>query len=144
MSIMLGVLGIAVLLVACANVAGLLLSRARGRSRDIAIRSAIGAGRAALVRQLLLENLLVALAGAIGGVWMAHAMADFWHRIPIPSDLPIVFDIGVDRRVLMVTLVASIGSTFLFGLVPALRATRPSLVPALKAADADSGGRRRI
>ena len=144
MVLMLAILGVAVLLVACANVAGLLLSRARGRSREIAIRLAIGAGRMALVRQLLLENLLVALAGGIGGVWMANAMADFWHRMPIPSDLPIFFDIGVDRRVLLVTLIVSVVSTFLFGLAPALRATRPNLVPSLKAADADSGGRRRV
>ena len=144
MVVMLGVLGVAVLLVACANVAGLLLSRARARSREIAVRLAIGAGRMALVRQLLLENLLVAVAGGVAGVFMADAMADFWHRIPIPSDVPIVFDIGVDRRVLLVTLIASMLSTLLFGLAPALRATRPDLVPALKAADADSGGRRRL
>jgi predicted permease len=144
MSIMLAVLGIAVLLVACANVAGLLLSRARGRSREIAIRLAVGASRMVLVRQLLLENLLVALVGGIGGIWMARAMADFWHSMPIPSDLPFYFDVGVDRRVLLVTLIVSIVSTFLFGLAPAVRATRPNLVPALKAADADSGGRHRL
>ena len=144
MVVMLAILGVAVLLVACANVAGLLLSRARGRSREIAIRLAIGAGRMALVRQLLLENLLVALVGSLGGVWMARAMADFWHSMPIPSDLPIYFDVGVDRRVLLVTLIVSVVSTFLFGLAPALRATRPNLVPALKAADADGGGRRRL
>ena len=144
MVLMLAILGVAVLLVACANVAGLLLSRARGRAREIAIRLAIGASRVALVRQLLLENLLVALVGGIGGVWMARAMADFWHSMPIPSDLPIFFDIGVDRRVLLVTLIVSVLSTLLFGLAPALRATRPNLVPALKAADADSGGQRRL
>lgn len=144
MVVMLAILGVAVLLVACANVAGLLLSRARARSREIAIRLAIGAGRIALIRQLLLENLLVAVAGGVAGVFMADAMADFWRRIPIPSDVPIIFDIGVDRRVLLVTLIASVLSTLLFGLAPALRATRPDLVPALKAADADSGGRCRL
>jgi predicted permease len=144
MVVMLAILGISVFLVACANVAGLLLSRARARTREIAIRLAIGAGRMALVRQLLLENLLVALAGGFGGVVMADAVASFWHRIPIPSDLPIFFDIGVDRRVLLVTLIVSVLSTLLFGLAPALRATRPDLVPALKAADADSSGRRRL
>jgi len=144
MVVMLGILAICVLLVACANVAGLLLSRARARAREIAVRLAIGAGRMALVRQLLLENLLVAAAGGIAGVLMADAMGDYWRRLPIPSDLPIVFDAGVDRRVLLLALIVSVLSTLLFGLAPALRATRPDLVPALKAADADSGGRRRL
>jgi len=144
MVVMLGILAACVLLVACANVAGLLLSRARARAREIAVRLAIGAGRMALVRQLLLENLLVALAGGVAGVWMADAMADYWRRLPIPTDLPVVFDAGVDRRVLLLTLIVSVLSTLLFGLAPALRGTRPDLVPALKAADADSAGRRRL
>jgi len=141
---MLGTLGICVLLVACANVAGLLLSRARARSREIAVRLAIGAGRGVLVRQLLLENLLVAAAGGVGGVFVADAFAEFWHRMPVPFDLPIVFAIDVDRRVLLFTLAVSLVSTLLFGLAPALQATRPDLVRALKAGDADSGGKRRL
>ena len=144
MVIMLGLLGICVLLVACANVAGLLLSRARARTREIAVRLAIGAGRAALVRQFLLENLLMAVAGGLGGVVLADAIAAFWRRMPIPTDVPVVWVIQVDRRVLLFTLAVSVLSTLLFGLAPALRATRPNLVPALKAADADSAGRRRL
>lgn len=141
---MLGTLGICVLLVACANVAGLLLSRARARSREIAVRLAIGAGRGALVRQLLLENLLVAVAGGVGGVFVADAFAEFWHRMPVPFDLPIVFAVDVDRRVLLFTLGVSLVSTLLFGLAPALQATRPDLVRALKAGDADSGRQHRL
>ncbi len=141
---MLGVLGLCVLAVSCANVAGLLLSRARGRSREIAIRLAIGAGRWAVVRQLLLENLLVAITGGAAGIAIAHAIAEFWRRIPVPIDLPVVFDIGVDQRVLLFTLAVSVLSTLLFGLAPALRISRPDLVPALKAADADSSGKRRL
>ena len=144
MVVMLGLLAMCVLLVACANVAGLLLSRSRARSREIAVRLAIGAGRGALIRQLLFENLLVAVAGGLGGVLVAGLMGDFWRSFPIPSDLPVVFDTGVDHRVLLFTLLVSGLSTLLFGLAPALRATRPDLVPALKAADADSGGPRRL
>jgi len=142
--IMLGLLGLAVLLVACANVAGLLLSRARARSREIGVRLAIGAGRGALIRQLLLENLFVALAGGVGGLAVTDAFAAFWRSYRIPSDLPMVFDIGTDNRVLLFALVVSVLSTLLFGLAPALGVTRPDLVRTLKAADADSGGKRRL
>jgi len=141
---MLALLGICVLLVACANVAGLLLSRARARSREIAVRLAIGASRGALVRQLLLENLLVAVAGGGAALAVSDAISDFWRRVPFPSDVPIVFAVGVDRRALLFTMTVAVLSTLLFGLAPALRATRPDLVPALKAADADSAGRRRL
>jgi len=144
MSLMLGALALCVLAVACANVAGLLLSRARARSHEIAVRLAIGAGRSSLIRQLLLENLMVAMAGGAGGLAVADAVAGFWRRIPIPSDIPVVFDIGVDHRVFLFTLVVAVLSTLLFGLAPAFRVTRPDLVPALKAADADSGGKRRL
>jgi predicted permease len=125
-------------------VAGLLLSRARARSREIAVRLALGASRGSLIRQLLLENLLVAVAGGLGGVVVADAFAEFWRRVPIPTDVPVVFDIGVDHRVLFFTMAVSVLSTLLFGLAPAFRVTRPDLVPALKAADADSGGKRRM
>ena len=141
---MLVLLGLSVLAVACANVAGLLLSRARARSREIAIRLAIGASRGALVRQLLLENLLVAIAGGVAALAVSDAMSEFWRRVPVPSDLPFKFDVGVDHRALLFTMAVAIFSTLLFGLAPALRATRPDLVPALKAADADSAGGRRL
>jgi predicted permease len=144
MAAMLVLLGLCVLAVACANVAGLLLSRSRARSREIAIRLAIGAGRWSLVRQLLFENLLVAVAGGLGGVAVAYAAANFFNTFPIPSDLPIVFAATIDTRVLLFTLAVSVVSTLLFGLAPALRCTRPDLVGSLKAADADSGGRKRF
>jgi len=142
--VMLGLLGLAVLLVACANVAGLLLSRARARSREIAVRLAIGAGRGALIRQLLLENLLVAVAGGVGGLLVTDAFAQFWRSYRIPSDVPIVLNIGTDHRVLLFALVVSVLSTLLFGLAPAFGVTRPDLVRTLKAADADSEGKRRF
>ena len=142
MMLMLALLAVSVLLVACANVAGLLLSRARARSREIAVRLAIGASRGALVRQLLLESLLVSIAGGLGGVAVADQGARFFASMPFPSDLGFSIGATVDHRALLLTLLVSIGSTVLFGLGPALRVTRPDLVQALKSADADSGKRR--
>ena len=142
MMIMLGLLALSVLLVACANVAGLLLSRARTRTREIAVRLAIGASRLDLVRQLLLESFLVAIAGGLGGVVVADAGARFFSSIPFPTDLAFSIPATVDHRALLFTLLVSLMSTVLFGLGPALRMTRSDLVPALKAADADSGPRR--
>jgi predicted permease len=142
MMIMLALLALSVLLVACANVAGLLLSRARARSREIALRLAIGASRSALVRQLLLESLLVAIAGGLGGVVVADQGARFFASMPFPSDLGFSIGATVDHRALLFTLLVSMMSTVFFGLGPALRITRPDLVSALKAGDADSGKRR--
>jgi predicted permease len=137
-------LSLCVLLVACANVAGLQLSRARARTREMAVRLAIGAKRRDLIRQLLTESLLVALLGGTAGILIAYGGVIFLGRITIPTDLPIVISPQLDNRVLLVTLLLSLASTVLFGLVPAIGSSRVSLVPALKAADADSaGGRRR-
>jgi predicted permease len=141
---MLSMLAICVLLVACANVAGLLLSRARARTREMAVRLAIGAGRGALIRQLFLENLLLAIAGGLVGILLAYAITDFFNTIPTPTDVPVSLKVAIDQRVLLFTLAASILSTFVFGLAPAFQTTRLDLVPSLKAMDADSGGRKRL
>ncbi|HEY7387673.1 MAG TPA: ABC transporter permease [Bryobacteraceae bacterium] len=141
---MLFLLALCVLLVACANVTGLLLSRARARAREMAVRLAIGAGRGDLVRQLMFENLLLALAGGLAGIAIAYAGASFFNAIPIPTDVPLAYHVSVDRRVLLVTVAASLLSTFVFGLAPALQSTRLNLVSALKSADADSGGKPRL
>ncbi len=141
---MLLMLALCVLLVACANVTGLLLSRARARSREMAVRLAIGAARGALVRQLLLENLLLAIAGGLAGIAVAYGGTSFFNSIPIPVDVPLAYHVSVDQRMLLFTIAASLISTFLFGLTPALQTTRLDLVSALKAADADSGGKRRL
>jgi predicted permease len=141
---MLGVLALCVLLLACANVAGLLLSRARARSREMAVRLAIGAGRGALIRQLFLENLLLALAGGLAGILLAFSTTDFFNSIPIPTDVPVALKAAIDQRVLLVTLGASILSTFIFGLAPAFQTTCPDLVSALKAMDSGGSGRRRL
>jgi len=137
-------LALCVLLVACANVAGLLLSRARARSREMAIRLAIGAGRGALIRQLLMENVILALAGGLAGMLLDNANVSLFNSLPLDSNVPLALHAVVDSRVLFFTIAAALLSTFLFGLAPALQTTRLDLVPALKAADADSGGRKRL
>jgi macrolide transport system ATP-binding/permease protein len=142
LAVMLLLLSFCVLLVACANVTGLLLSRARARAREMAVRLAIGAARGALIRQLLFENLLLALGGGILGVAVAYGGASFFNSIPIPIDVPLAFHVSVDERMLLFTIAASLISTFLFGLTPALQTTRLDLVSSLKAADADSAGKR--
>jgi macrolide transport system ATP-binding/permease protein len=141
---MLMTLALSVLLVACANVAGLLLSRARARSREIAVRLAIGAGRSRLIQQLLLESLLIALVGGALGVAVAYGGTRFFNQIQVPSDLPIVLSAQLDHRVLFFTLAVSLASTLLFGLTPAIRSTQSDLVSALKAADADLAARSRL
>ena len=133
-----------VLLIACANVMNLLLSRASARSREIAVRVAIGAGRGRLVRQLFTESLVIAVLGGTLGLLVAQAGVDLFSRIPIPSDIPVTLDLRLDSRVLWFALAVSVASAFLFGMAPALQSTRPDLVPALKSGPAGGGKRRRF
>jgi predicted permease len=129
------------LLIACANVANLLLARAAGRQKEIGIRLAIGAGRGRLVRQLLTESVLLALMGAAAGLGLAFFAARAVSRLEPPLPLPIVFDFTPDLRVLAFTAAVSVLTGVLFGLAPALRATRPGLTVALKGGE--DGGRLR-
>ena len=131
MAVLMVVVGL-VLLVACANVANLLLARATTRQREIAIRLAMGASRRRLVRQLLTESVLLSLSGAVLGFGLAAIAARAISRFELPLPFPIVFDFNVDLRVLAFTAALSILTGMLFGLAPALRATRPDLVAALK------------
>ena len=133
-----------VLVVACANLANLLLSRARSRTREIAIRLAVGAGRLRVIRQLLAESLAIALAGGIVSLLFAYAGTSFLGRIQVPTDLPLVIDVKLDQRVLLFSLAICLASAVLFGLVPALQTSRTELVRVLKAADADSSRRQRF
>ena len=133
-----------VLLIACANVMNLMLSRASARSREIAVRLAIGAGRVRLIRQLLTESLVIAILGGALGLLIAQAGANLFSRFRIPSDIPIVLDIGLDSRVPVFVLLVSVATAILFGLAPALQSTKPDLVPALKSGGGAPGKRRRF
>ncbi len=125
-------LAVLVLLIASANVANVLLARAAARTREIAVRLALGAGRARLVRQLTTESVLLFVVGGVGGtllaVWVTRALAGF-HP---PVGIPITFDFSLDLRVLLVALGVTLGTGVLFGMVPALQSTRPDLVRSLK------------
>jgi len=118
-----------VLFVACANVANLLIARATGRQREIAVRLAIGASRARLVRQLLTESTVIALLGGGAGVLLAYKALEFGRRT---LNVPQAIDLHPDVKVLSYTLLLSIGASVIFGLAPALRATSPELSAGLK------------
>ncbi|HYY56577.1 MAG TPA: ABC transporter permease [Pyrinomonadaceae bacterium] len=120
-----------VLLIACANVANLLLGRAAAREREFAIRIAMGAGRLRIIRQLLIESLLLAGMGAALGVMLAMWGLDAL-KLLMPSDMPRLDQINVDARVLAFTLGVSCLTAVLFGLVPALQASQPDLNETLK------------
>ena len=141
---MLSLLAIAVLVVACANVAGLLSSRAPVRAREIALRLAIGAGRPRLIRQLLTESLLIAVAGGLLGLGVGYGGVTFLRQIKVPSDMPIKMNFEMDERALVFSLIVALASAVLFGLAPAIRTTRTDLVSALRSATADAPGRRRL
>jgi predicted permease len=120
-----------VLLIACANVANLQLSRAVARQKEIAIRTALGAGRARIIRQLLTESISLALCGGALGILLS-AWAIQWIRVLGPKSIPRLAEIGIDTEALLFTLLLSLFSGVLFGLAPALRLGRGDLHSSLK------------
>jgi len=121
-----------VLLVACTNVANLLLSRAAVRQREIAIRAALGAGRVRVMRQLLTESTALSLMGGVAGVAIS-ALSIYVARKMHPGNIPRLEELGMDFRVLSFTFAISIFTGVIFGLAPALRASRVDLTASLKA-----------
>jgi predicted permease len=141
-----------VLLIACINVTNLLLARAAGRQRELAIRTAVGAGRGRLIRQTLTESLLLSLIGAAGGVLFALGSLELLQELAaglaradvrVGTTIPRLDEIGIDRRVLEFTLVTSMVAGVLLGLVPAWQYSRPS-VAALVSSDRTTVRRQTI
>src|SRR4029077_4962554 len=129
-----------VLLIACANVANLMLMRGVRRSREIAVRTALGAARARVVRQLFVESLMLASAGTIGGIAIAHwGLRALLALIPEVSHLPRMESIRVDSAVFLFALALAFCTTVLFGLLPALRLARVNLHDTLKQATTRGG-----
>ncbi len=133
-----------VLAIACINVAGLLLSRATTRQKEIGIRLSMGATRSRLVRQLLTESVLLSLGGAVLGFALAWAAARAIAGFQLPLPVPVGFAFSPDLRVVLFTAAIALGAGMLFGIVPALRATRPDLASWLRYGTTPIGHLRRF
>jgi predicted permease len=138
--LLLGVFAL-VLLIACANAASLLLARATGRTREMAIRSALGAARGRLIRQMLVESLLLSSIAGVAGLTLAWWMARLLLKLK-PASLPITLEVPLDWRVGLFALVVSLCTGVIFGLVPALRSASVNAAPVLKEETQSAGLRK--
>ncbi|HKV51066.1 MAG TPA: ABC transporter permease [Gemmatimonadaceae bacterium] len=133
-----------VLLVACANLASFLLAQARDRQREIAIRIALGASRWSLVRQLVVEALVLAVLGGAAGLLLSRIALSALLHADLPLPFPMSFDVSLDGRVLAFTLAAAGAAALLVGVLPALQATRPNVVEVIKSENTGGGPARRV
>jgi predicted permease len=133
-----------ILLIACANIGGLLLSRSIARSQEVAVRRALGAGRGRLARQFLTETLLLFFAGGALGFVFAFWATKALGRVQIPLGAPLTGEYAPDPRVLAVSLTVTLASGLVFGLVPALRASNPDLASVLRDSHGQSPGRHHL
>lgn len=139
--ILMGVVAL-VLLLACVNLANLLLVRASERRKEIALRLAVGAGRGRLIRQLVTESVFLALLGGLFGILLAIWINSLVSSIKLPTDIALIFDLRVDWRVISFALGASVLTGIIFSILPALQSSKPDLVPALKDETSMAGFRR--
>ncbi|MGQ0737418.1 MAG: ABC transporter permease [Acidobacteriota bacterium] len=138
-SAMLLALAVVVMLTACANVAGLLTSRAPSRAREVSLRLAVGASRGRVLRQLLAESVAIAAVGSVGGLGVAYAALQVFRRFRVPTDLPIAVDFSLDDRALIAGLAVAALSAVVAGLLPAVLVSRSSLTAAMKPVATPSG-----